>query len=127
MEATVNAAGPLEASVRAHTGYLEFRGRCKELSEAACAADPTLTLVRGHYFCPMWNSDEPHWWCVRQDGTIFDPSKDQFPSRGLGIYTPFDGRIACAECGKEIDESEARFDSNYAFCSTRCNMRFVGL
>lgn len=127
MEQAPIAAGPLEATVRAHPGYLEFRGRCKEMSEAACSEDTTLTLVRGHYFCPMWNTDEPHWWCVRQDGTILDPSKNQFPSRGLGIYTPFDGRVSCAECGKEIDEDEARFDSNYAFCSTRCNMRFVGL
>jgi hypothetical protein len=60
-------------------------------------------------------------------GTIYDPSKDQFPSRGLGIYTPFDGHVVCAECGKEMDEGEARLESNYAFCSTRCNMRFVGL
>lgn len=107
--------------------YIRYRGKCKELSEAACAADTTLTLVRGHYFCPIWNSDEPHWWCARQDGTIFDPSKDQFPSRGLGIYTPFNGRISCADCGKETNEEAASFCGNYAFCSSRCAMRFVGL
>lgn len=108
-------------------GYLKFRGRCKELSERACAEDADLTLVRGHYFCPIWNSNEQHWWCVKGDGTIFDPSKDQFPSSGLGIYTPFDGVVACAECGKEVLEKEARFDGNYPFCSSECNMRFVGL
>lgn len=107
--------------------YLEFRGRCKELSEAACAADASLTMVRGHYFCPIWNRDEPHWWCVRPDGTIHDPSKLQFPSRGLGIYQPFDGFVECAECGKEIHEDDAQFESRYAFCSTKCHMRFVGL
>lgn len=107
--------------------YLKYRGKCKELSEAACAADPNLMLVRGHYFCPIWNRDNEHWWCVDKNGKIVDPSKDQFPSKGLGIYTPFDGLVACAECGKEISETEARFDSRYAFCSSRCNMRFVGI
>lgn len=108
-------------------GYRLFRGRCKEMSEAACAADDTLTLVRGHYFCPIWGSDEQHWWCTKPDGTIVDPTKDQFPSKGLGEYTPFDGIVTCAECGKKVTEDAARFDSNYAFCSLACNMRFVGL
>lgn len=108
-------------------GYKAFRGRCKELSEAACANDPTLTLVRGHYFCPLWGSEEPHWWCVAPGGRIHDPSKEQFPSKGMGIYTPFNGTVECSECGKEMAEKDARFDGNYAFCSTACHMRFVGL
>lgn len=108
-------------------GYAQFRGKCKEASEALCAAVPTLTLVRGHYFCPMWNSNEPHWWCTQPDGTIIDPTAAQFPSSGNGIYTPFNGVVECAECGKEMEEAEASFESNYAFCSTRCHMRFVGL
>jgi hypothetical protein len=107
--------------------YLKYRGKCKEMSEALVAEDPTLTLVRGHYFCPIWNRDEPHWWCVKQDGTIVDPTARQFPSAGGGIYTPFNGMVACAECGKEVPEADAVFDSNYAFCSGKCNMRFVGL
>jgi hypothetical protein len=107
--------------------YRIFRGRCQELSEQACAADPSLTLVRGHYFCPLWGTEEPHWWCVRPDGTIHDPSKQQFPSNGLGIYTPFDGWVACAECGKEIKEEEADIEGNYAFCSYGCHGRFVGV
>jgi len=110
------------------SGYSLYRGRCKELSEAACAADPTLTLVRGHYFCPIWNRKEPHWWTVRLDGTIHDPSRDQFPSKGLGIYTPFDGQVACSECGKKMPEGDvARFEANYAFCSGECYGRFVGV
>jgi hypothetical protein len=108
-------------------GYRAFRGRCKELSEAACAADSTLTLVRGHYYCPIWNSDEAHWWTVRQDGTIHDPSGWQFPSRGLGIYTEFDGLCECSNCGKKVAEERAVFESRYAFCSTLCLGRFVGV
>ncbi len=107
--------------------YLEYRGKCKEMAEEAACLDPTLRLVRGYYFCPIWNVEEPHWWCEREDGTIFDPTAKQFPSKGAGIYTEFDGTVTCAECGKEMREVEARFDSNYAFCSVTCNMRFVGL
>lgn len=107
--------------------YLKYRGKCKELSEQAYAEDPTLTLVRGHYYCPIWDSDEQHWWCKKPDGTIVDPSKLQFPSAGLGEYREFDGIVTCAQCGKEMKEEDAHFDSRYAFCSTICNMRFVGL
>lgn len=107
--------------------YIKYRGKCKQLCDAACVADPSLTLVRGHYFCPIWNTNEPHWWTVRPNGEIYDPTKNQFPSKGLGEYVPFDGVVKCAECGKKMKEAEARFDSNYAFCSSLCNMRFVGL
>lgn len=107
--------------------YQRYRGRCKELSEAACTADPTLTLVRGHYYCPIWNSDEQHWWTVRPDGTIYDPSRKQFPSQGLGIYTPFNGLVACAACGKAVPEEEAGIEGRYAFCSHLCHGRFVGV
>jgi hypothetical protein len=107
--------------------YMEFRGKCKELSEAACLDDPTLKLVRGHYYCPIWNSEEQHWWTVKEDGTIYDPSKAQFPSKGLGTYTEFSGMVECSECGKEMKEEDASFDSNYAFCSYKCHGRFVGV
>jgi hypothetical protein len=108
-------------------GYRLYRGRCKELSEAACAADPTLKLVRGHYYCPIWNSEEPHWWTLRQDGTIHDPTREQFPSHGCGEYTPFDGMVSCEECGKNIAEEDAIIESNYAFCSGRCYGKCVGV
>jgi hypothetical protein len=107
--------------------YLKFRGKCREMAEAAILQDPTLRLVRGHYYCPLWNTEEAHWWCVRPDGSIFDPTARQFPSKGLGEYVEFDGVVECAQCGKEIPEEEARFDSRYAFCSSACNRRFVGL
>ena len=111
-----------------HTSlYQMYRGRCKELSEAACAADPTLTLTRGHYFCPLWNRDEPHWWTTRPDGSVYDPSRMQFPSAGLGTYTEFSGLVECAECGKDVAEADASYESNYAFCSGRCYGRFVGV
>lgn len=110
------------------SNYLKFRGKCKEFCEQAVSEDPSLTIVRGHYFCPLWNTDEPHWWCVQKDGTIYDPTRLQFPSAGKGIYTSFNGMLECAECGKEFPETpNADIDGNYAFCSTPCHMRFVGL
>lgn len=106
--------------------YMRFRGKCREMSEALCAADPTLTLVRGHYFCPEWG-EQAHWWCQRPDGTIVDPTAAQFPSKGSGDYVPFDGTVECSECGKAMKEEEAQFESRYAFCSDLCHGRFVGV
>ena len=109
------------------SNYQKYRGRCKELCDQAIVEMPSRKLVRGHYWCPIWNRDEPHWWTVGEDGTIYDPSKLQFPSEGMGEYTEFDGNVPCSECGKEMREADASFESNYAFCSDKCHMRFVGL
>ena len=111
--------------------YREFRGRCKELCEAEMAKDPTLTLVRGHVFVPLWPSDpeQPHWWLKKPDGMIVDPSWRQFPGSQPRPeqYFEFDGMVECSNCGKEMKESEASFDSRYAFCSHRCHGQFVGV
>lgn len=106
--------------------YLRYRGKCKEMSEALVAADPSLTLVRGHYHCAIWG-EQPHWWTKRANGEIVDPTKDQFPSRGTGVYVEFDGNIPCSNCGKSITEDEADIEGNYAFCSYECHGRFVGV
>ena len=60
-------------------------------------------------------------------GEIIDPTKDQFPSKGRGMYKEFDGTCECSECGKDGPEKSFQFEGNYAFCSTKCHMRFVGL
>jgi len=110
------------------TDYLAYRGKCKEFVEGAILKDPSLIAVRGYYYDPQWGR-QAHWWCKRKDETIYDPSAKQFPSNGNGVYEEFDGKVECAECGKEIIETDAIIDGNghYAFCSTACNMRFVGL
>jgi len=66
---------------------------------------------------------------VMPDGTIYDPSRLQFPSAGNGIYTPFDGTIQCSNCGKDFkeDSEKASFESRYAFCSYLCHGIFVGV
>lgn len=107
--------------------YIKYRGRCKEYCEQAVAEDPTLRLVRGYYYCPIWKSKEAHWWTERPDGTIHDPTRMQFPSEGMGDYQEFDGHIECAECLKRVAEEDAVVYGNYAFCCGTCCARFVGL
>jgi hypothetical protein len=106
--------------------YMKYRGKCKEYSEKLVEEDPTLRLVRGHYFCPNWGK-EMHWWCVDQDDNIIDPTAKQFPSNGTGTYVEFEGYMDCAECGKLVHEDEAHIMGNYACCSHSCAMRLVGL
>lgn len=109
------------------TDYQKYRGKCKEMVDAAVLDDQTLRAVRGHYHCPLWG-EQPHWWCVRSDGSIYDPSAEQFPFGGaVGEYVEFNGRVACANCGKEIAEDDADIEGNYAFCSYECHGRFVGV
>lgn len=107
--------------------YLKYRGKCKELAEELVEKNPELTLVRGHYFCPIWNTDEKHWWTVDKDGNVHDPTAEQFPSKGKGIYTPFDGMLICEECGKKITEDKVIFQGRFPCCSEMCAMRLVGL
>lgn len=108
------------------TDYSLYRGKCKEMSEELVKNDPTLKLVRGYYHCPFWGKQE-HWWTVKEDGTIVDPTAKQFPSKGYSEYEEFNGILNCSECGKEMKEEEASFDSNYCFCSYECHGRFIGL
>ena len=107
-------------------GY-ELRGTCKEACEKLLGDRPDLRLVRGHYFCPYWDTDNEHWWCVDAEGNIVDPTASQFPSNGHGTYTEFNGTVACAQCGADTPEDQVYGYGNYGFCSTRCAMRFVGL
>jgi hypothetical protein len=108
-------------------GYRKYRGKCKEICEALIEKDPTLTLVRGHYLEPFWNTDEEHFWCVDKNGKIVDPTVEQFPSKGLGIYTPFDGYVSCESCGKQLEEKEATIAGRFPVCDGRCYGRLVGV
>ncbi|MDE2233785.1 MAG: hypothetical protein KGJ90_06825 [Patescibacteria group bacterium] len=108
------------------TDYLKYRGKCKEMSEAEVAKDPTLRLARGYYHCPYWGK-QAHWWCVKPDGTIVDPSVNQFPTKGAAAeYEEYNGRIECEQCGKETTEEEATIDGHHVFCSGDCYARCVG-
>ena len=100
-----------------------LRGRCREMSDKAAAADPTLTIVRGWYDDPVWGAQE-HWWCKRPDGTIVDPTAAQFPTGGVvSLYREFAGMFPCAECGEEFAEG----DGYDVCCSGECYGRMVGV
>lgn len=102
-------------------------GKCHELCLKMQAVYPELKLARGFYECPIWGARE-HWWLVAVDGTIIDPTADQFPSRGIGEYRELGedyvepiGR--CLECGEYVfpprmdtfccDEHEAAFAASF--------------
>jgi hypothetical protein len=106
--------------------YSKYRGKCKEYVDAACAADPTLTPVRGYYHCPSWGKQK-HWWCRRADGTVYDPTIDQFPKPHTGNYEEYNGMVTCESCGKEVPEEEALSMGNYMCCSDRCARWLVGV
>jgi hypothetical protein len=114
------------SEIAEQSDYMKYRGKCKEFCEKAIQEDPTLTLVRGHYYCPAWNTEEPHWWTVTPNGEIYDPTAKQFPSKGHGVYTPFDGTVTCSNCEKKGDEKEFTHHSRYSFCSYECYGQFIG-
>ena len=106
--------------------YGKYRGKCHEFCVALLKEDPTLSMVRGWYECPMWGRQQ-HWWCKKEDGTIVDPTVKQFPTKGVcAEYVEFDGMIDCEECGKRVSEEEAHFDGHHTFCSGSCYARCVG-
>lgn len=106
--------------------YLKYRGKCKEMCLELLEKDPTLTLVRGHYWDAFWG-EQPHWWLTNTKGEIVDPTKDQFPTKGAGDYIPFNGMVKCSECGKEGKEEDFDHAYNYSFCSYECHGKFVGV
>lgn len=106
--------------------YARYRGKCKAMSEEVVANNPSLRLVRGQYICPVWG-EQSHWWTQSPEGRVFDPTRDQFPSKGIGAYVEFSGVIECSNCGKEMKEEDAVIYGNYAFCGYRCNGEFVGV
>lgn len=107
------------------TDYLRYRGKCKEYCDRAVRLFPQLEMKRGHYFDFMWG-DQQHWWCVRPDGSVFDPTAKQFPSKGYGDYVEFDGFHACEICGEKTKEEEMTTYGHHVYCSTECLMRDVG-
>ena len=109
------------------SNYEKYRGKCKEFCDEAVKADSTLRLVRGNYWCPLSNKEEPHWWTVKDDGTIYDPTKLQFLSAGAGTYTEFDGFVDCEECGEKVAEENIKFAGRHTLCSEKCRLRLYGL
>lgn len=100
----------------------ETYGKCAEVTLAMQQAFPELTRVRGHYYCPIWG-ERAHWWLVNTDGEIIDPTKAQFPSKGIGHYEPWpegarEPTGMCPNCGELI------YDGNY-LCNDTCYRQYV--
>lgn len=101
-----------------------LRGKCREYAAAAVAADPTLTLVRGWYYDPQWGAQE-HWWTVRPDGTIHDPTAAQFPMGGIeALYEEYAESYPCRECGTGFDPECEGYEG---CCSYECFGYMVGI
>lgn len=105
------------------SNYIKYRGKCKELCELAILSDPSLKIVRGYYYDAMWGK-QAHWWTIRQDGTIYDPSKLQFPDQN-GDYEEHTGVFNCDQCGVEIVEKDSTIYGNYIFCSGDCVLKYI--
>ena len=100
--------------------YVQYRGKCQQMSEELVKNSTGLMMVRGFYYCPIWNREEPHWWCEDIYGNIIDPTAKQFPSKGNGTYTVFDGYLECCQCGKRFHYLEEASGSNHPVCSYQC-------
>ena len=78
-------------------------GACAEMTLKMKEAFPELTRVRGHYYCLVWG-ERAHWWLATPEGQIVDPTATQFPSRGIGVYAPWEEGAEeptgqCPNCG----------------------------
>ncbi len=99
----------------------ETFGRCAEVSLLMMRSFPELKRVRGHYYCAIWG-ERTHWWLVDEDGSIVDPTADQFPSKGMGVYDEWDDDEPeptgkCPNCGELV------YSGNY-FCDDKCALEF---
>ncbi len=83
-------------------------GQCAEVTQAMAVAFPELRRVRGHYFCFVWCCDRAHWWMETAAGEVIDPTAEQFPSKGRGIYREHEGQEPsgkCPNCGGYVYDS----------------------
>jgi hypothetical protein len=104
------------------------RHMCQGRSKAMCEAFPELRRVRGIYHC-LAGDRVQHWWCEAPDGTVVDPTAQQFLSQGDGRYEELsDEYIAdhfpigkCPNCGEHIYKG----DYSTSFCTKDCADSYV--
>ncbi len=97
-------------------------GKCAEVTNEMAVAFPELVRVRGHYYCWVWG-ERSHWWLVDENGSIVDPTAEQFPSKGNGEYVQWiDGTPEptgkCANCGNLVYNGDT-------CCSEICSAEYV--
>lgn len=103
-------------------------GACHAATAEMKEAFPELTVVRGYVYC-AWGK-RGHLWLTTDDGTIVDPTAEQFP--GVFEYEPWvpgsEVRIGtCMNCGDEIWESFQSLDDvvEKDICSAGCYDAFA--
>lgn len=123
----IDAYCDLEGAMSIYDDYITDEasavyGKCAEITEAFAKAFPELRRVRGHYHCPHWG-ERDHWWLVAPDGSIVDPTRAQFPSRGIGEYVEWiegtkEPTGMCPNCGGPC------YDGDYC-CTEACGRAYV--
>lgn len=98
------------------------RGKCSDATKEMVAAFPELRRVCGFVRAP-WGDDQ-HWWCIAPDGSVVDPTREQFPAvfgyEEVDLANPHrpipTGR--CADCGEPTFNGES-------FCGSACEAATV--
>jgi hypothetical protein len=104
----------------------ELAGTCKQAVQRLVKADPSLTAVAGWYHDALWGARE-HWWTTREDGTIVDPTVEQFPTGHIAerrFYEPFSGIYPCPGC--EIGVAVESLELAVGFCCGACHGDTIG-
>ncbi len=97
------------------------RGKCDEATREMVKTFPELRRACGFVFV-MWGRDE-HWWCVAPDGSVVDPTAEQFGPVGvldyeeLNLKNPDD--VARIPTGKCMDCGEPTYLGK-TFCNDLC-------
>ena len=97
------------------------RGRCSRATAEMIEAFPELRRACG-FAHVSWGRDQ-HWWCVAPDGSIVDPTVNQFGQLGVLQYEELDpndtatrARVpsgTCMDCGGDVYNGAT-------FCSSEC-------
>lgn len=85
------------------------RGSCGYFTRIFSERFPELKRVAGFYYAPGGvHSHGEHWWLTDAAGNIVDPTADQFPSQGTGVYVRYDptrhitAKGTCPGCGSTL-------------------------
>ncbi len=97
-------------------------GTCREATEDMQKEFPHLRRVRGHYYCPIWG-ERKHWWLEDEQGNVIDPTREQFPSKGMGEYVEW-GEDQPEPIGKCINCGCYCYDGKDVCCED-CHNEFM--
>lgn len=106
---------------------LESYGNCKEAVNKMKVAFPELTITNGFVYDAL-RGERMHWWLKCEDGTIVDPTFNQFPA--LMDYNEIDdnhparkySQARCHQCGDYYYETP---ELKGVMHTTTCQDRYV--